>query len=104
MPSDILAAAGTSPAAFIDGKDPASARRAVAAMAALAAEHLAAFESRAGAIPQSLRPAFLPLALTGAYLGKIGRAGFDPMKDSADISAVRRHWLMFRRASKGWGR
>ena len=65
VPRDMLAAAGTSPEAFVAGKDAASARRAVAAMAALAAEHLAAFESRAGAIPQSLRPAFLPLALTG---------------------------------------
>jgi phytoene synthase len=104
VPRDVLAAAGTSAAAFIEGNDTASARRAVATMAALAGEHLGAFESRAVSIPQSLRPAFLPLALTGAYLGKIGRPGFDPVKDTADISTVRRHWLMFRRASKGWGR
>ena len=77
MPRDVLAAAGSSPEAFVAGTDAASARRAIAAMAALAAEHLAAFESRAGAIPQSLRPAFLPLALTPAYLTRIAGAGAD---------------------------
>ena len=102
VPRDVLAAAGTTPEAFVAGEDNASARRAVTAMAALAAEHLAAFEARAGAIPQSLHPAFLPLALTGAYLAGITRAGADPLTRTTDISAMRRHWLMFRRASRGW--
>ena len=102
VPRDVLAAAGSSPEAFVAGTDAASARRAIAAMAALAAEHLAAFESRAGAIPQSLRPAFLPLALTPAYLARIAGAGADPLSQSVDISAIRRHWLMFRKASRGW--
>ena len=102
VPRDVLAAAGSSPEAFVAGTDAASARRAIAAMAALAAEHLAAFESRAGAIPQSLRPAFLPLALTPAYLTRIAGAGADALSQSADISAIRRHWLMFRKASRGW--
>jgi phytoene synthase len=102
VPRDVLAAAGTTPEAFVAGEDNASARRAVTAMAALAAEHLATFEARAGAIPQSLRPAFLPLALTGAYLAGITWAGADPLTRTTDISVMRRHWLMFRRASRGW--
>ena len=40
-------------------------------MLALAREHLAAFESGAGRLPASLRPAFLPVALTRAYLDRI---------------------------------
>ncbi len=40
-------------------------------MIALAQDHLTAFEQGAAALPQSLRPAFLPLALTKAYLGKM---------------------------------
>jgi phytoene synthase len=102
VPRDILAAAGTTPETLIAGDDTQSALRAIAAMAALAAEHLQAFEARAGAIPQSLRPAFLPLALTPAYLSAINRASADPLTATADISTIRRHWLMFRRASKGW--
>jgi phytoene synthase len=102
VPRDVLAAAGTTPETFVAGEDVASARRAVAALAALAAEHLTKFERLAGAIPQSLRPAFLPLALTSAYLARITATGADPQARTADISAIRRHWLMFRRASKGW--
>jgi 15-cis-phytoene synthase len=102
VPRDVLAAAGTTPEAFVAGEDNASATRAVTAMAALAAEHLAAFEARAATISQSLRPAFLPLALTGAYLAKITRPGVDPLARPADISAIRRHWLIFRRTSTGW--
>ena len=57
VPRDVLAAAGTTPEAFVAGDDAASARRAVTAMIALAAEHLAKFERHAGAVAQSLRPA-----------------------------------------------
>ena len=103
VPLDVLAAAGTTPEAFVTGEDIASARRAVTAMAALAAEHLTKFECHAGAIPLSLRPAFLPLALTPAYLAAINRAGADPLTKSVELSTIRRHWLMFRRASRGWG-
>ena len=66
VPRDILAAAGTSPEEFLAGDGGPTAPRAVAAMIALAREHLSAFERGATALPQSLRPAFLPLALTGA--------------------------------------
>ena len=46
VPKDILAAAGTSPEEFLAGDGGPNARRAVAAMIALAREHLAAFERR----------------------------------------------------------
>jgi 15-cis-phytoene synthase len=102
VPKDVLAAAGTTPEAFIGGSDLPAARRAVNAMIALAREHLSKFEEHAGSIPQSLRPAFLPLAPIRAYLDRVGRPGFDPLVRSADISGFSRHWLMFRRAGRGW--
>ena len=49
---------------FVAGRDSNAASRAVAAMAALAGEHLMKFEAHAAAIPLSLRPALLPLAVT----------------------------------------
>jgi phytoene synthase len=103
VPKDVLSAAGTSPEAFVGGEDREAAHRAVGAMAALAAEHLAKFEAEAAAIAQSLRPAFLPLTLSGAYLRKIARRRFDPLTKSVDISMLNRHWLMLRRAGSGWG-
>jgi phytoene synthase len=103
LPLELLSAAGISLEDFVAGKDAGAARRAVAAMAALAREHLVKFEARAAAIPASLRSAFLPLAATGSYLARIARPGFDALTQSAQISGLRLHWLMFRRAGRGWG-
>lgn len=102
VPRDILSAAGTTRDAFLAGEDAAAARRAVAAFAALAQEHLAKFEAGAATIAPSLRPAFLPLAATRAYLGKIASPAAEPLSHPIGISTPRLHWLMFRRASKGW--
>ncbi|RUW61480.1 phytoene/squalene synthase family protein [Mesorhizobium sp. M7A.F.Ca.US.008.03.1.1] len=100
VPADILAAAGSSPEEFVAGDGGPGAKRAVAAMMALAREHLSAFEQGAPALPVSLRPAFLPLALSRAYLGKMENGS--PLEGVARLSALRRHWLLLRRASKGW--
>lgn len=100
VPADILAAVGSSPEEFVTGDGGPGASRAVAAMIALAREHLSAFEDGALALPASLRPAFLPLALSRAYLEKMERGS--PLAGVARLSALRRHWLLLRRASRGW--
>ncbi|MER8699652.1 phytoene/squalene synthase family protein [Mesorhizobium sp. M1273] len=102
VPADILAAAGSSPEEFVTGDGGPGAERAAAATIALAREHLSAFEQGASALPVSLRPAFLPLALSGAYLDKMERARRSPVKEVARLSVLRRHWLLFRRATRGW--
>lgn len=102
VPKDILAAAGTSPEEFVAGDGGPNAPRAVAAMIALAREHLAAFERGAGALPPVLRPAFLPLAPVGAQLAKMQGREKELLGGSLDIGAWRKHWLMFRRATSGW--
>ncbi|MER8479026.1 phytoene/squalene synthase family protein [Mesorhizobium sp. M1163] len=102
VPADILAAAGSSPQEFATGDGGPGAERAVPAMIALAREHLSAFEQGASALPISLRPAFLPLALTGAYLGKMDGSRHSPLDGAVRLSALHRHWLLFRRATRGW--
>lgn len=102
IPSDILAAAGTSPEEFVKGDGDAAAERAVAAMIALAREHLGAFEKGASALPASLRPAFLPLALTHAYLDRMEKPGRSPLGGTSTLSTLRRHWLLLRHAMHGW--
>lgn len=101
VPADILAAAGTTPEEFIKGEGGAAAERAVAAMIALAREHLNAFEKDAAALPVSLRPAFLPLALTRAYLDRMETVK-SPLSATATLSILRRHWLLLRHAMRGW--
>ena len=101
IPRDILSAVGTTPEEFLaDGG--VGAAEAISAMVALAREHLTAFERGAAALPQTLRPAFLPLAPTRAYLKQLEKQGDGALRMTPDISALRRHWLYLRRAARGW--
>lgn len=103
VPADILAAVGSSPREFLTDDGGPAAGRAVAAMIALAQEHLAAFESAAATLPDSLRSAFLPLALTKAYLVLMSsRDAIAPLSGTVRLSALKRHWLLLRRAGRGW--
>ncbi|AZO46719.1 MAG: phytoene/squalene synthase family protein [Mesorhizobium sp.] len=102
VPADILAAAGSSSEEFVKGEGGPGAQRAVAAMIALARDHLGAFERGAPALPASLRPAFLPLALTRAYLGRMEKTEQSPRGGAAKLSTLRKHWLLLRHASRGW--
>jgi phytoene synthase len=102
VPRDILAAAGTSPEEFVARGSNAAAAPALAAMIALAGEHLAAFQAQARSLPESLRPAFLPAALVPAYLAALSKLGARALTEVADIPAWNRHWLLFRAASRGW--
>jgi len=102
VPVDLLAAAGTTPQEFLAGDGGAHAGHVLAAMIALARDHLASFERGAGALPGTLRPAFLPLALTRVALAQIERAGRAALRQSPRMPLWRRHWLLFRRAARGW--
>jgi phytoene synthase len=102
VPAEILAAVGSSPAEFLTGNGGAGGEHAVVAMIALAREHLTAFETGAADLSPSLRAAFLPLALTGAYLDRLENPGASPLRKVPHLSSLRRHWLLFRRATRGW--
>lgn len=102
IPLDMLQAVGTTRDAIISGTDPEGAKRAVAAMTALARDHLNAFGKGAVDVPPSLRPAYLPVAPTGAYLNRIESGNIDPLNETASISPARRHWLLLRHAMRGW--
>lgn len=102
VPKDILAAAGTSPEEFVSGDGGTGAKGAVSAMAALARQHFSAFETGAKNLPDVLRPGFLPLALTGGYLDHIEKNPVVALRQPAGLPGWRRHWLLLRRASRGW--
>jgi phytoene synthase len=102
VPRDILSAAGTSPEEFVAEKGGAAGKRVVSAMIALARDHLGKFEEGARALPPSLRPAYLPAALTNAYLVLLSATSFDPFRQIPDISPLRRNLVMARQAFFGW--
>lgn len=102
VPRDILAAAGTTPEEFVSAGAGEPAERAVAAMIALARDHLSAFVAGARALPETLRPAFLPMALVPAYLEALSRKPKQALAHTANIPAWKWHWLLLRTASRGW--
>lgn len=104
VPGEILAAVGSTPEAFNADHHAPAARSAVEAMTALGRQHFAAFDGGAYGIPLSLRPAFLPLAVTRADL----RRQADPKRlldDKAQgLSVLKRQWLILKAALGGWPR
>lgn len=103
VPADILAAAGASRDDIVAAGDGEAASRAVGAFVELGREHAARFETEARGMPASLRPAFLPAALARPYLERAAAAGPAVLREVADLSVLRRHWTLLRRAVRGWG-
>lgn len=102
FPRDLLAAAGTTPEEFLTQAGEAAGMRAVEGMAALARHHLSAFSRHAKSLPESLRPAFLPLAPVPAYLAGIEKSPAQALRRPVEIGNLRRQWLTLRRAMRGW--
>ncbi|WP_269930011.1 phytoene/squalene synthase family protein [Aminobacter sp. HY435] len=100
-PQDMLASVGIGAQELIAGEGQ-GATLAVRAMAALAREHLAAFEKDAVHLPESLRAAYLPLALTSSYLDRIEADPAAALRRTANIGGLRSQWLVFRKATRGW--
>ncbi|WP_102958263.1 phytoene/squalene synthase family protein [Mangrovicella endophytica] len=95
IPADILAVSGSTPETLLAGEAEAS-TRAIAAMTAFAREHFEAYRVRRASIPASLRAAFLPAALTGAYLDRIERAGATNLEQPAPLGPLRRAAVLWR--------
>ena len=99
VPVEILSAAGLTVDEFLEGGNEVATTRAISAMIALAREHLAEVKREASTIPSAVRSAFLPVAPVDAYCSAIEKMGARAANEIADITAFRRHWLMFRAAN-----
>ena len=102
LPADLLRAVGSSAEDFIKGGKDREAGRAVEAMIAMAREHLSIFEKGAASLPETLRPAYLPLALTSAYLRRMEGNEQAVLEGKVSLSILGRHWRLWRRAMRGW--
>ena len=96
VPADMLQAVGVTRDAFLTNDDKSTHQRVISVMIALANEHLSVFEKAKKDLPKTLAPAFLPMALVPAYLKAIERLGEKAVDEVADLSALRKQWLMFR--------
>jgi len=103
VPNDVLAAAGTDRDGFLAGIDTTAIERVLSAMVALGREHVTKFEQAAQGMPAGLRPAFLPASLATVNLNLVSRRGADALQRTDNLSPLRKHWIMLRRALRGWG-
>lgn len=91
IPADILQAVGVSAEQFIRGDDKAGMERIVAALIALAHEHYVAFQKQP--MPDSLKPAFLPIQLVPVILKQAERKGAIIAEQGIALSQLRRQWI-----------
>jgi phytoene synthase len=68
---------------------------------ALARARLGEARRVASSVDPALLPAFLPAAMVDTYLDRMERPGFDPLRELADVSPLRRQWTLWRAARKG---
>lgn len=100
IPSDLLAAAGTTPEAFIGKEISPAMIGAVDAMAALAADHHAAFLAASRGMSPSLRPAFLAVAVVPLTIAAVRKRGEAALQSPTEIAPWKRQWAMFRAAGR----
>jgi len=62
--------------------------------------HIGRVRKAADEVPEACDNAFLPLVLVAPFLQKLEAAGFDPLKQVAEISQLRRQWLLWRASGK----
>lgn len=101
LPVDLLDGHGGVDAGVTATGSAGAVRGAVADLKALARRRLGEARAAWDEAQDAVLPALLPSATVELYLARMDRAGFDPMKDPADISPLRRQWTLWRAARSG---
>lgn len=79
------------------GRDSDALKAALAELRRHAQRQLQAAMMEAGAVPEGIMPALLPLALVGPQLARMDRRGYEPFRPEP-LSRLRRQWLLWRAA------
>ena len=101
VPGDILTATGLDREAFLAGREPQAAGRAVEAFGDLGREHLAKAQSALAGLSRAIFPAYLPAALVGPVLERARRAPAGVAERGVPIAQWRRQLRLWRAARSG---
>ncbi|MCV0429875.1 MAG: squalene/phytoene synthase family protein, partial [Roseibium sp.] len=104
LPKDVLNRHNVDPTTIFKGETTPELRAALKEMRDHVRHHLGRVRQASGDVPDRCLPAFLPLTLTGPYLRKLEDPGFDPLKQVAEISQLRRQWILWRSSGKSLDR
>jgi phytoene synthase len=100
LPADLLSAHGVDREEILAGRASPALLAALGELRSVAREHLAAARMLAAGLEPGLFGALLPLALVEPQLRAMDRPGFEPFSSDAELSQLRRQWILWRAASK----
>lgn len=95
IPATLAAETGLDPADYAAGRASAALRRAVEAIAAAAAGHLAEARALRPSLPKAALPALLPARIAARTLTRLERAGFDPFSGTVEGDPLQSWRLAF---------
>ncbi len=101
LPLDRLTANGATPSDLRAGNTTAAVRSVFEEVVGLARERLAAARRSATDVDRTILPAFLPATIAEPMLARMAAPGFDPLHDAAELSPLRRQWIIWRAARRG---
>jgi phytoene synthase len=100
LPADLLEAHRVDLRSVFAGLSSPELLAALAELRSIARGHLATVRAAAGDIEPGLFPAFLPVALVEPQLDRMERDDFNPLKPTAELTQLRRQWILWRAARR----
>ncbi|WP_150497046.1 phytoene/squalene synthase family protein [Roseibium aquae] len=100
LPSDLLARHGVRIETVFQGQTTPELKAALYEMRDHVRHHLKRVRENLDAITPRIAAAYLPLALVEPYLKKLEVPDHDPLKELAEVSKLRRQWLLWRASRK----
>ncbi|MEM9635366.1 MAG: phytoene/squalene synthase family protein [Pseudomonadota bacterium] len=101
VPKDVLDRHNVDTATVFRGETTPELKSALKEMHEHVHHHLSRVRQAASDVPAKYLAAFLPVFLINPYLQKLEAEGFDPLKQVAEISQLRRQWILWRSLGKG---
>jgi 15-cis-phytoene synthase len=96
LPKDVQERHNLNPETVFRGETTPELRAILKEMREHVRHHLGRVKQAAENVPENCLAAFLPLALVEPYLKKLEAPDFDPLKQVAEISQLRRQWALWR--------
>ncbi len=100
LPGDLLRAHAVDRQTVLAGQTSPELVAALAELRSVARRHLEAARALSANVDPEIFPAVLPVALVAPQLDRMDRKDFDPFGPVADISQLRRQWILWRAARR----
>lgn len=100
LPADLLARHGVGTQTVFKGESSPELKAALAELRGHARHHLGRVRQKIAEVPARAAAVFLPVALVEPMLSKMDAKDFDPLRGSAELSQLKRQWILWRAARK----